>query len=332
MTVEETWEDPGPAKRTIVSRLAEFGFWVVAPIGVAMIAAILALIFGAPPGRVIGVFAFLAAAAGAYFIWRPSERFKVRKARGAGLIWTGLFASLIAIAASAPASGPSSPSAPRTEVAATAPLTDEQREAQNAARAAAAAEQAARREEATRNAAEQRRVEYVERLEREMSETSAQTFLRSTETTEQIIVAAAVFSALASLYEDGRSLGLSPDQERVRQRFKARVIEWQAAALPELRNRFGPAMARRVWRDNMEVRTIGTGYRTIDLSWGGFASNANIEDFHTTARANFEALRFRRAQYRWYPGADRFQYYTMDGPGDRELMVTRGGRWIAVAD
>jgi len=294
-----------------------------------MVAVILALIFGAPTGRVIGVFAFAAIVAGAYFIWRPSDRLKMKKARGAGLLWMGLFSALIAIGASAT---PSSSPSPRTEVAATTPLSDEQRQAQDSERAAAAAQQATAREEQARNAAEQRRLEYIQRLEREMADNTAQTFLQNTDSTEGIIVSAALFSALASVYQDGVSLGLSPEQEQVRQRFKQRLIQWQVEALPELRNHFGPAMARRVWRENMEVRTIGTGYRTIDLSWGGFASNANIEDFHTTARENFQALRFRRAQYRWYPGADRYQFYTMEGPTDRDLMILRGSRWVTVTD
>jgi hypothetical protein len=200
-----------------------------------------------------------------------------------------------------------------------------EREAAEAARQAVAAELAAAE-------AERPRTEYIARLEREMAETTAQTFLRNTETTDNIIISVAMFSALATVYRDGARLGLSAEQEAVRQRFKRRLIEWQVAALPELRNRYGPAMSRRVWREDMEVRTIGAGYRTIELIWGGFAANANIADVHSTARENFEALRFRRAQYRWYRGADRYQYYTLETPSDRDLVVASGGRMVPLTE
>lgn len=298
-TIEPVGEDgpgPTPPKRTIISRMGEFVLWVFAPLAVVIAGLIVAGIFGAPQGRAIGIFAALAVLAGGYFVYRPNDRLRMRKARGWGLIYTGLFSGFMAMAASIGSTMPDPPA--RTETA-SAPTTGASSSAPTATPRETAEERAARQEQERVAAQEQRRVQYIQGLEREMTETSAQTFLQATETTEQIIIAAALFSALASRYEEGRSLGLSPEQERIRQRFKARLIEWQATALPELRNRFGPAMARRVWRENMEVRTIGTGYRTIDLAWGGFASNANIEDFHTTARENFlaqvrRALRHRR--------------------------------------
>lgn len=91
-------------------------------------------------------------------------------------------------------------------------------------------------------------------------------------------------------------------------------------------------MARRVWENDMEVRTVGNGYRTIDLIWGGFAANRNIAEFHRNAVENFEALRFTRARYFWYRGADRWQYYTLDVPSDRDLVVLSGGRFVTVPD
>jgi hypothetical protein len=338
MTTFDPAEEPQAAgqtqpKRTIVSRLAEVGLWVIAPFMVGSVGAILALVMGAPPARVMGILAFLTLAAGIYFFNRPSTRFKVRQVRAAALIYTGIISGMAALGASlTPADGPPADRPVTQRQQPTAPMTPEQREAERQRLQAAAVESAARQEAQLRQAQEQRRTEYIARLEREMAETTTQTFLQNADDVDGIIIGAAMFSALASVYEDGASLDLSPDQERVRQRFRSRLIQWQMSALPELRNRYGPAVARRVWRDNMEVRTIGGGYRTIEFVWGGFANNANIEDFYLAARENLQALRFRRAQYRWYRGADRYTYYTLEGPGDGELMVTRGGQWVAVSE
>jgi hypothetical protein len=315
-----------PTRRPWRSRLTEFGIWFVAPFALMVIGLILALVFGAPHQRVIGIFATVSLVAGCYFLWKPNERLKVRRARAAGLIYTGLFAFAGAVPTPPPGetstrideqNGPVQQAAPVPPVSLTPEQIAEREAAETARREQAAAELAA--------AEETRRSEYVARLEREMAATSAQTFLQNTETPEQIAISVAMFSALAAVYRDGASLGLSAEQEAVRQRFKRRLIEWQVAALPELRNRYGPAMSQRVWREDMEVRTTGNGYRTVDLIWGGFAANQNIADFHMTALESFEALRFTRARYFWYRGADRWQYYTLEVPSDRDLVVVSSG-------
>lgn len=323
---------PPPQKRRWQSMLAEFGIWFAAPFALMIGGLVLALIFGAPHQRVIGVFAAVALGAGAYFLWKPSDRFRIRRARAAGLIYTGLFSLIGALPTPPPSQAPSqvvAQSAPAREAPPPPiPLTPEQI-------AAYEAEEEARRQQVAAEiaaAAERPRAEYIERLERELAETTAQTFLRNTETTDQIIISVAMFSALAGTYRDGASLGLSPEQEAIRQRFKRRLIEWQVAALPELRNRYGPAMSRRVWREDMEVRTVGAGYRTIDLIWHGFAANRNIADVHGSARENFEALRFTRARYFWYRDADRWQYYTLEVPSDRDLVVSSGGRMVRLSE
>ncbi len=295
---------------------------------------ILAFIFGAPHQRVVAVFAVLVLAAGGYFMYRPSDKLRVRRARAAGLLYTGLLALVGALPT--PPSGQELPSQAVVQNSRTAEpqraLTSEEREAQEAQRAAQEAVRQQAAAAAATAAADQRRTEYVARLERELESATPERMLENTGTPDTIIVTVAVFTTLASLYRDGASLDLSPEQEQVRQRFKRRLIALQVQVFPELRNRYGPAMARRVWENDMEVRTLGSGYRTIDLIWAGFAANRNIAEFHTAARGNMEALRFTRARYFWYRGADRWQYYALEVPSDRDLVVLSGGRFITVTD
>jgi hypothetical protein len=82
----------------------------------------------------------------------------------------------------------------------------------------------------------------------------------------------------------------------------------------------------------MEVRTVGTAYRTIDLIWAGFAANRNIAQIHGELHENFKALRFSRARYFWYRGADRWTYYDLEAPSDRDLVVTRGGEFYTLTE
>lgn len=335
MTIETDTSsiDVQPPRRPWLSRLIEVGIWFVAPFALMLGGIILALIFGAPYQRVIGVFAVIALGAGGYFMYRPSTRLRVRRARAAGLIYTGLFALIGAVPTSPSGSEPPA-QVTRSERAEppARPLTAEEQQAQAAQRAAqeTARQQAAAAEAAA--TADRRRTEYIARLDRELESATPERMLENTDTPDTIIVTVAVFTTLAGLYRDGASLELTPDQEQARQRFKRRLIALQVQVFPELRNRYGPAMARRVWENDMEVRTVGNGYRTIDLIWGGFAANRNIAEFHRNAVENFEALRFTRARYFWYRGADRWQYYTLDVPSDRDLVVLSGGRFVTVPD
>jgi hypothetical protein len=312
-----------PSRRPWGQRLIEFAFWFGAPLGLMLLGALLALLFGAPHQRVIGIFAVTALTAGAYFMWRPSERWRIRRARAAGLLYTGL----LALAGAAPTPPTTSDAPQRVEqqqTAQSAPspaLTPEQIEAQRAEQQA--------REQAT---LEQRRVDYLARLERELESATPASMLEGATTPETIVVTIAVFSVLAGLYQEGAVLELSAEQEQARQRFKRRLIALQVQVFPELRNRYGPALSHRVWENDMEVRTVGTAYRTIDLIWAGFAANRNIAQIHGELHENFKALRFSRARYFWYRGADRWTYYDLEAPSDRDLVVTRGGEFYTLTE
>lgn len=333
MTGETTsgWVAVETPRRPWSSRLIEIGIWVFAPLALMLGGILLALILGAQYERVVVVLALFALAAGAYFMFRPSDRFRMRRLRAGGLIYVALF-SLLVVSPSPPAntgqSAQGSQPAQSTQTRTPTPLTPEQQAAQQAEREAAAAAQ----RQAAEAQQEQARVAYIERLDRELEGATPERLLENTTTPDTIIVTVAVFSTLASLYRDGGTLGLSAEQEQARQRFKRRLVALQVEIFPHLRNRYGPALSRRMWENDMEVRTVGTGYRTIDLIWGGFAANRNIAEFHRGAVENFEALRFTRARYFWYRGADRWQYYTLEVPSDRDLVVMSGGRFITLTD
>lgn len=142
-----------------------------------------------------------------------------------------------------------------------------------------------------------------------------------TKDAQTILIAVEVLNAFARTYADGSKFGLSSEQQAARSAFKRAVSQKQQQALPLLRDAYGPAMRRALWEVDGEARTIGTGFRTIELVNGAFAANRNIKKTQDDMRLTFMKLRFTRAQYKWFARASEYQYYTMSPPSDGDLVI-----------
>jgi hypothetical protein len=66
----------------------------------------------------------------------------------------------------------------------------------------------------------------------------------------------------------------------------------------------------------MSVTGSGT---TINFIWNRFAANKNIKEFQEGMNEILYKLRFKRSTYRWYKGADEYQYFDMNSKKDSEL-------------
>lgn len=98
----ETNHGTPAVQRSWRSRLIEIGFWIFAPVALLIAGYLAAMVLGAPGPRVVLIGSIITLGTGAYFLWRPNQRFRIGRARGVGLIYAGLFAALIAFSASAP--------------------------------------------------------------------------------------------------------------------------------------------------------------------------------------------------------------------------------------
>ncbi len=88
------------------------------------------------------------------------------------------------------------------------------------------------------------------------------------------------------------------------------------ANMPAIRKQWATSVDRAMWENNIDVKCFGAGNRTLEFVGGTFASNANIKDFQTTLSDGLHTLRFKRVNYRWYDGADEYQYYTIESKQD----------------
>lgn len=153
---------------------------------------------------------------------------------------------------------------------------------------------------------------------------------RSKGSTEGILLSLAMIQLWAQVAADTASATLTPDEEKTRTALIASLRSKQKAALPILRDAYGPAASKKLWELDAKAKTIGTGYRTVEFVAAEFAANRNIKSMHESIFETLMQLRFTRAQYRWYSGADQYTYYTIEPPKDTDIVVWTGSRYRLV--
>jgi hypothetical protein len=102
---------------------------------------------------------------------------------------------------------------------------------------------------------------------------------------------------------------------------KKKVSAIQKQEFPKLREAVGTFLAAKLWENNVTCSVTGGKYKTLDLTAGMFANNANIKKFGESAESVVSLYRFKQVNYRWYKDQDDYQYFTYKTPGDGEIVV-----------
>lgn len=124
--------------------------------------------------------------------------------------------------------------------------------------------------------------------------------------------------------------GAPPELAGERKKFIAALSAKQKAALPVLRDKYGPAMRDELWESDGKARTIGGGYRTVEFISAMFAANRNIKASHEAVYPDLMKLRFTRAQYKWLDADVEYSFYKLTPPGDGEVGTWYGGSFEPV--
>lgn len=166
---------------------------------------------------------------------------------------------------------------------------------------------------------------YGERLASSMDVLSGFEVASYTGSVEMIGLAIGLFDVWAGLLDEGHGMSMSDETARQRDLFAAALRKTQKVALPALRDKYGPALRKLLWEDDISARTVGAGFRTIDLVGGLFAANRNIKKVNETIYPVLMRLRFTRSQYRWFEGASEYTYYNLTPPADDVVAVFSDG-------
>jgi hypothetical protein len=96
----------------------------------------------------------------------------------------------------------------------------------------------------------------------------------------------------------------------------------QKKKLPDMRDKFGPVLDDIFWEHDIDARTIGSGYRTVEFVGGLFAANRNIKNFQQNRdlRMVLHRMRFKRANYKWIPSARKFTYFEIESYDDGDIV------------
>jgi len=101
------------------------------------------------------------------------------------------------------------------------------------------------------------------------------------------------------------------------QSLKKKLLAIQKKEFPLMRKDYGIFAASLLWENDIEVRQNGT---SITFIGGIFSSNKNIKDFYSELEDMFFKLRFKRINFKWSEGAEKYTYYTPSTPKDSEFI------------
>lgn len=171
---------------------------------------------------------------------------------------------------------------------------------------------------------------YSESIAYLLDSTEEWTVSEFTESHETILFFLALVDVVTEAIEDGQNMELNSEQAQARQALRQLLSRRQAQIFPAIRDAYGPILRQRLWEHDGYVRTIGTGYRRIEIVNGAFAANRNIADFHQSVRDTLLQLRFTRVDYKWFREAREFSYYTLEPPTDGTVGRWNGARFSPV--
>ncbi|MDH3474296.1 MAG: hypothetical protein OEM59_11440 [Rhodospirillales bacterium] len=192
--------------------------------------------------------------------------------------------------------------------------------------------EAKQKEEAAREEREAKRQDYAMRLKREFEGLEKYDDSGCFDNKTTVLICTALFSAWATIAEEGGRYELDKKERALLVRFKKRVAAVQARSLPRLRDAYGPILRKALWEVDISAKTFGKWFRVVQFVGGVFAANRNIKEFHSQVREGLVILRFNQARYMWYEQADEYQYFTIDTPKDTDLVIwERNGRFRRVS-
>jgi hypothetical protein len=128
------------------------------------------------------------------------------------------------------------------------------------------------------------------------------------------------FSLAARLTNQAAGMSLAaPELALVNQMGKA-VVRRQLQAFPLIRENVGPILAKKTWEADVTVTTKGKRFDTMEFVGRAYAANRNIAKSQEAMFPVLMKLRFKHSDYRWADSAPRSASYTINSPGDGELV------------
>lgn len=118
---------------------------------------------------------------------------------------------------------------------------------------------------------------------------------------------------------EGISKNSTEEAKQMAQKLKKTVQNIQAREFPILRKEYLKEAKKIMWEHDIDV-SGSSNNTSINFTGGVFAANKNIKDFQEKTDYILKNFRFKRANYRWYKGADEYSYYEPFKGKDTDLF------------
>ena len=138
---------------------------------------------------------------------------------------------------------------------------------------------------------------------------------------DNVMMGLVLFSAWATIYEEGKKYELSDEDEALRRKLRNLVLAAQQKALPRLRKAWSQALNKSLWEVDITASALGGRSETLELVGAIYAANANKRSSMKELWEALMLLRFKRIQFKWFKYEDEFTYWQVPSPTDKDLIV-----------
>lgn len=159
-----------------------------------------------------------------------------------------------------------------------------------------------------------------EQLERELKSINKGIKFADGNTVEELQMDIVLLGSWAKLIKESEN-SEDEDTKKLSNQLKSKVSKLQVSVFPKLREKYTEIVARKMWENDIDVYSNGTGKKYINFSGGVFARNRNKQDFQNQVNEVLTIFRFKQSRYRWYKNEDEYTYYTMFEGKDSDLVI-----------
>lgn len=139
-----------------------------------------------------------------------------------------------------------------------------------------------------------------------------------------------IFNGCATLIKEAQDAQAGLGEQKALDQFRVKLVQRQRQVFPIMRDQAGPAFRKSLWEADTEARTFGYRFGTVEFVSGVYARNVNIKKSHEAIRGVLTQLRFKRANYKWYSGDDKYTYYKIESPDDSDIAVISSSGEITI--
>ena len=127
------------------------------------------------------------------------------------------------------------------------------------------------------------------------------------------------FAIWGRLVEEGEA-SKDPEINKLAGQLRTKLTRIQVREFPIIRKEYAKIVANRMWEEDIEVTSSGTGNRQITFIGGVFAANKSKKKFQEDINNLMFEFRFNRVNYKWHKREQEYTYYTVDKGKDSDLF------------